>query len=86
MQADFYETRNISLNEIKANLIKDKLDSFKKNVINNTTTSKFSTKKPYKIVNAVSEILKFNKKYQEGQGLEILTPEQMLSRLPISLA
>ena len=26
------------------------------------------------------------RKNQEGQGLKILTPEQMLSRLPISLA
>ena len=86
MQADLYETRNISLNETKADLIEDELDSFKKSVINNMTTSRFSTKKPHKIVNTVSEILKFNKKYQEGQVLQILVPEQMLSRFPISLA
>ena len=54
MQADLYETRNISLNETKADLIEDELDSFKKSVINNMTTSRFSTKKPHKIVNTVS--------------------------------
>ena len=31
-------------------------------------------------------ILKFNKQNQQGKGLKILTPQQMLSRLPITLA
>ena len=31
-------------------------------------------------------ILEFNRQNQEGQGLKILTPNQMLSRLPIFLA
>ena len=44
------------------------------------------TEKPDKIVNIFKEILKLNKQYQEGQGIKILTPSQMLSRLPISLA
>ena len=39
-----------------------------------------------KIVKLVEEILRFNKQKQEGQGIKILTPSQMLSRLPISLA
>ena len=34
----------------------------------------------------VEDILKFNKQYQQGQGIKILTPNQMLSRLPITLA
>ena len=42
--------------------------------------------KPDKIVGSVEEILKFNKQQHEGKGLIILTPSQMLSRLPISLA
>ena len=42
--------------------------------------------KPHKIVNIVKEILKFNQQIQRGYGLKILTPNQMLSRLPISLA
>ena len=31
-------------------------------------------------------ILKFNEQNQQGKGLKILTPNQMLSRLPITLA
>ena len=42
--------------------------------------------KPDKIVKIVREILKFNKQKQERQGIKLLTPNQMLSRLPISLA
>ena len=34
----------------------------------------------------VEEILKFNEQNQEGKGLKISTPNQMLSRLPITLA
>ena len=34
----------------------------------------------------VEMILNFNKQEQEGKGLKILTPNQMLSRLPIALA
>ena len=33
----------------------------------------------------VEKILEFNRKNQEGQGLKIPTPDQMLSRLPITL-
>ena len=42
--------------------------------------------KPYNIVKVVKKILDFNKHGQEGQGIKILTPNQMLSRLPITLA
>ena len=38
------------------------------------------------IVEIVEEMLKFNKQNQEGKGIKILTPNQTLSRLPISLA
>ena len=34
----------------------------------------------------VKRILEFNQLNQTGQGLKILTPNQMLSRLPTSLA
>ena len=38
-----------------------------------------------KIIDIVDNILEFNRQ-QEGRGLKILTPNQMLSFLPISLA
>ena len=43
-------------------------------------------KQRFKKVDIVKEILKFNRQEQKEQGLKILTPDQMLSRLPISLA
>ena len=42
--------------------------------------------KPDKIVEIVEEIIKFNKQNQQRKGIKILTPNQMLSRLSISLA
>ena len=46
---------------------------------------KKGTENPNKIADIVEKILEFNRQ-QQGQGLKILTPNQMLSRLPISLA
>ena len=39
-----------------------------------------------KIVKINEDILRFIKQKQEGRGIKILTPNQMPSRLPISLA
>ena len=44
------------------------------------------TEKSYNIVIVVKKIFEINKINQEGKGLKILTPNQMLSRLPIVLA
>ena len=42
---------------------------------------------PDRILKIFERILEFNKEIQkQGLGLKILTPYQMLSRLPISLA
>ena len=40
---------------------------------------------PEKIANIVEKILDFNNQ-RKGKGIKILTPEQMLQRLPIALA
>ena len=52
------------------------------NDLNDETTKmpKNKTEKANEILDIVSQILDFNK---EGKGLKILTPKQMLSRLPI---
>ena len=42
--------------------------------------------KLYEIVDIVELILNFNGQNQRGKSLTILTPNQILSRLPISLA
>ena len=46
------------------------------------------TEKPDKILEIVEEVLIFSRenREQQGSGLKILTPNQMLSRLPITLA
>ena len=41
---------------------------------------------PKSIVNIVEKILKLNKQNQQGEGLKILTPNQMLNRLPTALS
>ena len=44
------------------------------------------TEKPDEIVRVLKMILDFNKQNQQGKGLKILTPNQMLNRLPLALA
>ena len=49
---------------------------------------KKKNKQPNRILKIVKEILNFNEKIQKqpGQRLKLLTPDQILSRLPITLA
>ena len=48
--------------------------------------SEIKNKKLDEIVDIVEKILDFNYQNQEGQGLKILIPDQMLRRLPTTLA
>ena len=57
-----------------------------KKEIKKTSEDEIKNEKLYEIVDIVEKILEFNKQNQEGKGLKILTPNQMFSRLPISLA
>ena len=41
---------------------------------------------PESIKNIVEKILKFNKQNEQGEGIKILTPNQILNILPIALA
>ena len=60
--------------------LKDEIKKMSKNEI--------EIEKPNKILKIVEKIIEFNKKIQKksGGGLKILTPNQMFSRLPITLA
>ena len=58
-------------------------DKIKKLIEKVPENKKSKIKENEKIINIVDNILYFN---QSGQGLKTLTPNQMLSRLPISLA
>ena len=66
-------------NEDQVYLIKKMLNKMKKNI-------KKVPEEKEKIINIVEHILYFNQLNQSGQVLKILTPNQMLSRLPISVA
>ena len=59
-----------------------------KDVSKKMSEEKKINEKPDKILKIVEEILNSNKKIQNqtGEGLKIVTPNQMPSRLPISLA
>ena len=57
-----------------------------KEAIENVSKDKKFIKENKNIINIVKRILYFNQLEQQGSGLKILTPNQMLSRLPISLA
>ena len=70
-------------NENRVFLIKEVLNKMKKAIKNVPENNTFMIKENEKIFNIVERILYFN---QSGEGLKILTPNQMLSRLPISLA
>ena len=48
--------------------------------------NKLKTKENEKISDVVERILELNNENQLGEGLKILTLDQMLSRLPITLA
>ena len=67
------------------NVIKRGLNDLKDG-IKETPEDEKKFEQPAKILKIVEEILEFNKQNQSGKGLKILTPNQMLSRLPISLA
>ena len=57
-----------------------------KGEIKKMSKAEIENEKPDKIVNIVEKILEFNEQNQQGQGIKILTPNQMLNRLPIALA
>ena len=80
MFKDLYQINDREKNSKLVNVVNSGLRDLKKEI------GERENKKSGKIVETVEEILKFNKQIQQGNGLKILTPNQMLSRLPISVA
>ena len=80
-----YEAKNRKKNNGLVNVIKSGLSDLKDEIKKMSEDEK-EIEKPDKILKIVKEILDFNKQNQIGKGLKILTPDQMLSRLPITLA
>ena len=74
------------VNENQLYLINKSLTKMK-NIIRKVPENKrFKIEENEKIIEIVERILELNGENQLGLGLKILTPNQMLSRLPISLA
>ena len=67
-------------------MIRSRLRDLKNEIKKNVWRWKKNIEKPNEIVNIVEKIIKFNNQNQEGKGLKRLTPDQIFSRLPISLA
>ena len=85
MYKKLHETES-KKNEDKVYSIKEVLNRMKEAIKNVPKDKQFMIKENEKIINIVERTLYFNQQEQQGLGLKILTPDQMLNRLPISLA
>ena len=85
MYKNLNDTKNTERNKIQLDLIKNALTDLKNRIKNMFENGKI-IERPDEIEDIVERILEFNNQNQEGQGLKILTPDEMFSRLPISLA
>ena len=73
-------------NENMVKSINKNLNKMKKMVKNVPENETFNIEDNKKIIDIAERILELNSEKQLGPGLKILTPDQMLSRLPITLA
>ena len=82
-----YETINDKEKNSKlVNIFNSGLEDIEKE-IKEMSKEEIETEKQYNIVKIVKKILEINKiNQQKGQGIKILTPNQILNRLPIALA
>ena len=80
-----YTKNDKNKNNRLVTMIKSKLDDLK-NEIEDMDNEEKEIEDPDKIRDIVERIPGFNDLNQKGQGLKILTPDQILSRLPITLA
>ena len=72
------------INEYQVYSIKKILDEIKKKL--KMCLKKFAIKLNEEVINIVERILYFNQLEQQGSAFKTLTPDQMLSRLLITLA
>ena len=79
-----YETNDKEKSSKLVDIFNSRLKDLKEEIKNMSKEGEIEN--PELIVKIVEMILKFNEQNQQGKGLKILTPNQMLSRLPISLA
>ena len=84
---ELYETKDKKKNNEFVEEIKNKWSDLKDEIKKMSEDEK-EIEQPDKTLKIVEEILDFNTKIwkKQGQGLKTLTPNQMFSRLPITLA
>ena len=80
-----YKTKNKNKHNKLVNVIKSGLSDLKYEIEEMSEDEK-KIEQPAKILKIVEEILEFSEQNQSRKGLKILTPDRILSRLPISLA
>ena len=88
MAKKIFETKDKKKNSELVEEIKNRWSNLK-DEIKKISKEEIKTEKSNEILGIVNEILDFNKKIKKRQevlGLKILTPNQMLSRLSITLA
>ena len=86
MYKNLNESINTEINKIQTELIKDALTNFKKDTENMSKDNANKIEENNKVIDIVEHILYFNEENQKGQELKMLTPNQIFSRLSISLA
>ena len=74
------------MSEVRVDSIKKVLSKLQRIIDYVLKDNAFKIEENEKTIDIVERILEFNNKIKSGQGLKILTPNQTLSRLPISLA
>ena len=87
LRKKLFETKDKKKNSGLVEEIKNRWSNLKDET-KKMSKEKIKNEKPNQTLETVNEILDFNKEIQKqrGSALNILTPNQMLSRLPISLA
>ena len=88
--SDIYKNLNKTIgleeNKVQVNAIKNRLANLMKELKSRPTSNAKKIRNRNNMLEIVERIFEFNRLNQSGQGLKILTPNQMLSRLPVSLA
>ena len=82
MAKKLFEIKDKKKNDDFVEEIKNRWSNLK-DKIHKTPEDKKDNEKIEKILEIVKDILNFNEQNQRGQGIKMLTPNQMLNRLPI---
>ena len=78
--------KNSKENRAQVNAIENRLNNLIETLKSSPTSDAKKNKNRNNMLEIFELLLYFNRQNQAGQGLRILTPNQILSRLPISLA